>query len=57
MPSTPFIGVRSSWLIWARNWDFAASAAIALPVCSASRDCTAISFPSMAWFARATKVA
>jgi len=38
MPSTPFIGVRISWLIVARNCDLAALAASArcLAACSSS---------------------
>ena len=38
MPSTPFIGVRISWLIVARNWDLARLAASA---CSRARTSSA----------------
>ena len=29
MPITPFIGVRISWLMFSRNWDFISDAATA----------------------------
>ena len=48
MPSTPFIGVRISWLILARNSDFARSASTALCRAScSSRSCDFSSDTSM----------
>ena len=36
MPTTPFIGVRISWLMFARNWDLSRALALASSIASRS---------------------